>query len=143
MPKSISKLIMKEHKKINEILSSIEKNLDDFEKTKINFSKFKWNIEKHFFIEEKAILSLLRTTSGAQTNNTFNLLNDHSKIMSLIKKTEAGLNKKIKPDIVLIKEEIFFHEKFEEELFYPRLDEELSINQKKEIIDRLNDILPG
>ena len=55
MPQTIESLMLKEHRRLDKLLEEIEKDLDNYEKTKKNCSLFKWNLEKHFFVEEKVI----------------------------------------------------------------------------------------
>jgi hemerythrin superfamily protein len=81
MIQSIEKLMLQEHKRLNKLIMDLEKNLDNYEKTKTNFSVFKWNLEKHFFVEEKIIFDMFINISGEETNDIFHLLEDHVGIM--------------------------------------------------------------
>jgi len=139
---SIEKLMLKEHRKLNELLDVLERDLDDYEKTKTNFNCFKWNMEKHFFVEEKVIFDSFVSISGQETNDIFHLLQDHVKIIATIKILEHRLNKKIKPDLEKLKEMLIIHRNFEDEDFYPNLDERLTANQKKMVCERIMEIIP-
>ena len=140
---SIEKLMLEEHKRLNKFLDILERDLDDYEKTKINFNKLKWNLEKHFFTEEKVIFNMFMQISDQETSDTFNLLSDHVKIMQLIKQIEKELSKKIKPKIHILKEMLITHKDFEDEDFYPKLDQRLTSDQKKEISNRIKEIILG
>ena len=143
MSQSIEKLMLQEHKRLNKFIEDLEKHLDDYEKTKINFSIFKWNLEKHFFVEEKIIFDMFINISGEETNDIFCLLEDHVKIMGLIRVLEKRLGNKIKPDLEALKQKLITHRDFEDENFYPNLDKRLTLDQKKRISKRIKEIIQG
>ena len=143
MPQSIEKLMLQEHKRLNHLIDELEKHLDNYEKTKTNFSVFKWNLEKHFFVEEKVIFDMFVNISGDETNHIFHLLGDHVKIMGTIRMLEKNLNKKIKPDLEELKQRLTLHKEFEDEDFYPDLDKRLNPEQKKKISERIKEIIRG
>lgn len=135
--------MLQEHQRINKLIDELKKHLDNYEKTKTNFSVFKWNLEKHFFVEEKVIFDMFVNISGEETNDVFHLLEDHVKIMGIIRTLEKNLNKKIKPDLEELKQRLTLHKKFEDEEFYPDLDKRLSHEQKKKISERIKEIIRG
>jgi len=143
MPQSIESLMLKEHKRINKFIDELEKHLDNYEKTKVHFSKFKWNLEKHFFVEEKVIFDMFVNISGEETTDIFHLLEDHVKIMGMVKILEKNLNKKIKPDLEKLKQMLTLHRNFEDQDFYPNLDKRLTLDQKKKISERIREIIPA
>ena len=143
MPPTIESMMLQEHRRLDKLLDVLEKDLYDYEKTLKNFSKLKWNLEKHFFIEEKVIFDSFITMSGQETSDTFHLLEDHVKIMELLKIIEKRLNKKIKPKLRYLKETIKIHRDFEDRDFYPSLDEKLSPERRKEVIKKIKEIIPG
>ncbi len=131
MPQSIEKLMLQEHKRLTNLINELEKHLNDYEKTKINFSVFKWNLEKHFFVEEKIIFDMFVNISGKETSDIFHLLEDHVKIMGVIKILEKRLRNKIKPQLEELKKTLTNHKNFEDKDFYPNLDKRLTSDQKK------------
>lgn len=139
----IENLMLKEHKRLNKLIDELEEHLEDYEKTKKNFSKFKWNLEKHFFVEEKVIFDSFGRIDGIETNNIFHLLEDHVKIMNIIRMLEKHLSEKIKPNLEELKTKLIIHKDFEDEYFYPSLDEKLSLEQKKIISERIKEIIRG
>ena len=143
MPQTIESMMLDEHKRLDRLLDSLERDLDDYEKTMKNCSKFKWSLEKHFFIEEKIIFDSFITMSGQETSDTFHLLEDHVRIMDLLKIIEKRLHKKIKPKLHYLKQIIQTHRDFEDEDFYPNLDERLSVEQRKEVTKRIKEIIRG
>lgn len=135
--------MLKEHERISRFLGQLEKEIDNYDRTKINFNKFKWNLEKHFFVEEKVIFNMFVNISGKETTDTFHLLSDHVRIIGMINNVDEKLRKKIRPDLSRLKEVLTAHKDFEDHYFYPRLDERLTLDQKKEISERIQEIIPG
>jgi len=139
--KTIEKLMLEEHKRLDNLLDDLERDLEDYEKTRKNFDCFKWSLEKHFFVEEKIIFDSFVMISGEETNDIFHLLEDHSKIIKLLKIIGRQLNNKIKPQLHELKNILSTHRDFEDEGFYPNLDERLNLEQKKKISERINEIV--
>jgi len=135
--------MLKEHERLNKFLEQLEKEIDYYDKTKLNFSKFKWNLEKHFFVEEKVIFSMFVSISGKETTDTFRLLSDHVKIVGMINDLEDKLKRKIRPNLSRLKEVLITHKDFENGYFYPMLDERLTLDQKKQISIRIQEIIPA
>ena len=134
MEKTISQLMKKEHEKINDLLEKFENSPE------INiFSKFKWTLEKHFFIEEKDIFSVYQSCNE-ECEEMFDLLKQHKDILFLIDKIEDNL-KNSKSDIEDLKNLLKAHAIFEDRVFYPKLDDELSEDQKKLILERSEEII--
>ena len=141
MTQTIERLMLQEHKRLTKFLDDLERDLHDSEKTKKNFDCLKWNLEKHFFVEEKVIFDSFVSISGQETNDTFHLLEDHVRIIELLKNLEKKLNKKIKPKLHYLKKIILIHRDFEDEDFYPNLDKRLSPEQKKKIAERIKEVI--
>lgn len=135
--------MLQEHARLIKLINELEKHLNDYEKTKENFSKFKWNLEKHFFVEEKIIFDMFINISGKETNDVFHLLEDHVKIMGIMRILEKKLRSKIKPQLEGLKKTLTNHKNFEDEDFYPNLDKRLTPNQKKRISERIKEIIHG
>ena len=142
MTPTIERLMLDEHKRLDKLLEDVERDLGDYEKTKINFDCLKWNLEKHFFVEEKVIFDSFVSISGQETNDTFHLLEDHVKIIQLLKLIEKRLKQKIIPKLEYLRKIILTHRDFEDEEFYPNLDKRLSSEQKKIISERIKEVIP-
>jgi hypothetical protein len=142
MATAISQLMKEEHKKINEMLQDFEKSeTKDYKESKNLFEKFKWNLDKHFFIEEKVIFHIYNLSSEEENFDIINLLKDHKDIMWLISKVEESLNKNIKPEVIELKKLLIAHAALEDQIFYPRLDKELNEEEKALIIGRFDEII--
>ncbi len=137
---NISNIMIRDHVRIREILNSLESVFRTSpENIKGYLNKFKWNLEKHFFIEEKVIFSMLEISGSEEISNIFDLMKQHGEIIELIKDLENNLKNKI--DFSIIKEKLTEHLRFEENFFYPKLDDLLDENQKKEICTRIEEII--
>lgn len=137
---TITLLMIKEHKKIQSMLNLFEKE-ENFEKKEKLCNKFKWTIQKHVFVEEKAIFSFSQDIAGGIVSDVFKLMEEHGEILNLIKDIEDELDENTPLSIYNLKNFLRRHEKFEEELFYPKLDQILNNQQKTELIERIKEVV--
>jgi iron-sulfur cluster repair protein YtfE (RIC family) len=143
MKKTIKKLMDIEHKRIDELLEKFEEMLSkDFKRAQEIFSEFDWNLEKHFFIEEKIIFSVYNSSEG-ERDDLNELVKEHKEIIWEIKKIRENLDRGVKPNVERLKRGLIGHSRFEDEVFYPRLDDELSENEKELIFDRVDEVIRG
>lgn len=136
--KTIDQIMFKEHKRIEETLNQLE-NQEDLLKIKKIFSKLTWQIEKHIFVEEKVIFRLYNNEEDII--NIDILIKEHRDIFFLIEKIEYAIIQGNRPDISELKRIINAHAKFEDEVLYPKLDEELSEEEKELIIERSKELI--
>jgi|TARA_Y100000310_G_scaffold320303_1_gene376625 iron-sulfur cluster repair protein YtfE (RIC family) len=140
----VSLLMVQEHKRVKEVLDEFEKELDEnFEKCREIFSKFKWGLEKHFFIEEKVIFVISQKIRNEEVSDIFNLMQEHGEIIEVIKGIEDKLSENIKPNLDELKDLLIKHCMSEEEVFYDKLDQTLSPELKKEISEKINEVIRG
>ncbi len=132
MAERIKDLMLAEHGRIEHLLEACTK---DFEN---NFSKLKWNIEKHFFIEEKVVFSIFQTMKGEEIDTVFDLIGEHGKILEFLNELEK---KHSKENFENLHRLLTAHKHLENESFYPRLDEELGEVQRAEIIEKIKEIV--
>jgi iron-sulfur cluster repair protein YtfE (RIC family) len=139
-PIEIRDLMLGEHVRINHFLNEFEKNLrNSKEDNQLLFDRFKWSLEKHFFVEEKAIFAISQNLFGNEISDIFDLMDQHGIILELIKPIEKGIRKNIPLDISKLKEDLMNHAEFEDDVFYPKLDKMLNKEQKQEIILRIKE----
>ena len=69
------------------------------------------------------------------------ILNEHSKILNLLSIIEDELSDDKKPNISEMKQLLLAHANFEDEMFYPKLDEILNETQKTGINTKIKDII--
>lgn len=142
MEKTINSLMNSEHERIDSLLKKFETLLKkDIENAKKILNWFKWSLEKHFFVEENAIFYAYESVVGEEVGVIFDLMKEHGEIIDLVKKMEENLNKGKEVSVVFLKERLSNHSKFEDEVFYPRLDEELEIGKKQEVIEKINELV--
>jgi hypothetical protein len=121
MSTSITNIMLKEHERIKKNLDEFEQELNkDLKKSIKIFEIFKWTLEKHFFIEEKAIFTFIDTN---EFPDILTLGEQHEEILSIIKNIDEDLEEGIKPKINDLKVVLLKHAEFEDEVFYPELDE--------------------
>ena len=134
--------MIKDHCKIEKLLDNFENNINKENMIKF-FHKFEWELEKHIFLEEKAIFLEYNprdVTEGykmlpeltKQHNYILNMLNNWRRDISNNKNIEGFYN---------FKKILINHKKFEEENVYPKLDETLNDNQKKRIIYKIDEFV--
>jgi len=143
MEKSIPGIMNHEHARIKIMLEDVENNLENLQKAKELFNIFKWNLEKHFFVEEKVIFTIYGKSKQDEDYDIFNLLKEHKDMLWIFEKIENSFINSQKPDLTDLKEILDAHATFESKTFYPRLEEELSHEEKQIIIDRAEEIVRG
>ncbi|MFA4952756.1 MAG: hemerythrin domain-containing protein [Candidatus Pacearchaeota archaeon] len=138
----ISEAMLIEHQRLYNLLERLEKNLDGNDKNwKELFNEFKWNLEKHFFVEEKAIFDLCNSDCGERIPEIFDLMKEHGEIIYLMNEIDDELDDNLKKNLLEIKRMLIKHSNSEDESFYPLLDEELSEERKLEILSRIKEIV--
>jgi len=127
-------LIKKDHSKLIELLNNLEeKSKDNFISIKKAFLKFKWELEKHIFIEEKAIFT---DYNPIDVNEGYKMLPEitkqHNIIINILTNWENDVRKgRQLTEIYSFKEFLINHRIFEEQQVYPKPDESLNDEQKK------------
>ncbi|MFX0103079.1 MAG: hemerythrin domain-containing protein [Candidatus Hodarchaeota archaeon] len=127
-----------DHAKITRLLEElkgISPNNDTLLLSLLN--SFKWELEKHFFTEEKAIFVFYQPESQEEQEATREILEQHDKIFKELTKVEERIREKKLVDIQVFKRILLKHKNHEEEVFYPRLDEQLDEKTKEMIFQRL------
>lgn len=131
-----------EHSRIFKFLNDFEKALEiNTSKAEEAFSKFRWNLEKHFFIEEKAIFNISGSMTGDSVSDTFELLKEHGEIIERVKNIEDELSEGNIPSVATLKMAIHKHNNFEDNVFYPELEKRLNEEQKAEMFERAREII--
>ena len=141
---NIVDLMLKDHLRLLSLLTRLERTNEKDVNLKYNkFETFKWEVEKHFFLEEKTIFSKFSTKKeGVKIYNLYiELVKQHEKILNLLDEIKKQIMQGFKPDIIRIRDLLINHQKFEEKLIYPKLDEELDENEKIKILNRIEGII--
>ena len=131
---SIVAMMNRDHGKIAKLILRLEKNkCTNWVMTKRDFEEFKWELERHFVTEEKAIFIYLDHKNPETYEMMEELLEEHNVIMDGLKDLELTLKKGNKSGLKPFLQDLHAHKQFEDEEFYPRLENELTAEQKRQI----------
>ena len=144
--KSILSLMVKDHVKLIDLINKFEeKSREDFDSMLKAFYKFEWSLEKHIFIEEKAIFTSYNPEDVTEGYKMLpELTKQHNYIVNTLNNwRRAARNKKMisSSEIYSFKEFLTRHREFEEQKVYPRLDESLSDQEKQHIVAKINEMV--
>lgn len=140
---AILDLMMKDHGKIVKLLLDVEKSIGmELISTMKVFDTFEWELEKHIFIEEKAIFTSYKPTNIVEGYKMVpELIQQHNDILNRLRMMRKNLMRQRPIDYNDFKELILAHKTFEEASLYPKLDQELDVSQKEEIIKKIREII--
>jgi len=132
---TIVQIMNRDHGNITRLLKKLERtDKEDAATLKANFNDFKWELEKHFVTEEKAIFIYLDEESVECHTMMLDLLKEHEVILKGLKGLERTLADKDELDLEAFAEMLSKHRDYEDDVFYPRLENELSDEQKRDVI---------
>lgn len=136
---SIIGLMLKDHEKIVDYLNKVEEDgHPDIEA----FLKFEWHLKKHIFIEEKAIFISYQPSDDSEEERIFNKLSkEHTVIMDLLDKILEESFPRGNANFNKLKRLLAVHKKFEENEVYPKLEEKLNEKNKRDIIEKITEII--
>ena len=140
---TLSDLMVKDHAHILKLLKEVTSHIaDDVELVMRLFQNFKWNIEKHFFVEERAIFTAYNPEHVSEGYDIFlDLSKEHTTILDRLQEIERMLMKGEKVDLSTLRELLVHHKTFEEQSIYPVLDREIDEAEKRFIIERISEII--
>ena len=140
---TILELMVRDHNRLTEYLKDVENNLGrDFGFLSNSFNTFQWNLEKHFFVEERAIFSVYNPNEPDKEYNFFSdLMDQHTEILDKIGSLRKKLEKRESFDLNELKKLLVKHKIFEEKSIYPVIDQEISEGEKRFIIERINEVI--
>lgn len=134
----VSEVMDEHHRKIEKLFNDFKSELgkkDVFEA----FNNFKWELEKHLFIEEKAIFTGYSPKNPEEYKVIPYILKEHNLILEFLKEIESKLEDS-DCNIDKFTEILNKHRKFEDVSLYPKLDKNLSNEVKSRIIRRIKEI---
>ena len=140
---AILDLMVQDHNRLIEYLKDVEINLGrDFGFLSNSFNVFQWNLEKHFFVEERAIFTSYNPDRVDEGYKVFlDLSEQHTEILKKIESLRKKLQRRKPFDLNEIKNLLIKHKTFEEKNVYPVLDQEINEGEKRFIIERIKDII--
>jgi iron-sulfur cluster repair protein YtfE (RIC family) len=139
---AILDLMIKDHKRLFKYLKDVENNLkSDFEVLLKSFNTFEWNLEKHFFVEERAVFTSYNPDFIEDGHQLFTTLSkQHTKILEKVETLRKRLRSGRSIEISDLEDMLLKHKTYEEKYVYPVLDVEISEGEKRYMIERINDI---
>jgi hemerythrin superfamily protein len=139
---SILSLMVKDHEEIETLIKKLDESIDkEYEMMRKTFEQFEWKLEKHLFIEEKAIFTFYEPTDISNGYVMLPILmKQHNFILNTLAIMRRQVNNgKAPQDHLQLRSFLQKHKNYEEKEVYPRLDDALNNAQKKQIIDRIQE----
>jgi iron-sulfur cluster repair protein YtfE (RIC family) len=140
---SILELMTADHTRILKLLHDVEKSMGiELVSLMKVFDTFEWALEKHIFTEEKAIFSSYSPKNISEGYKMVpELIQQHNEILNRVRVMRKDLMWNRPAQYDEFKELIMAHKTFEEVSLYPKLDQELTVAQKDEIIKKIREIV--
>jgi iron-sulfur cluster repair protein YtfE (RIC family) len=135
---SIADMMVRHHHNVENIITEFnekrEKGVEDLFDV---FQRMKWELEKHFFLEENAIFNFYDAKSEEDSRIVSHILVEHEMMLKKLSEIEKKLKNKENIDISEFRKKLIQHKELEDNVFYPRLDNQLDTKQKNKIIDKI------
>jgi len=147
--KTIKDLMTEQHCLLEGLINKFEESLGKDCKFLIDvFDELKWELEKHIFIEEKAVFKFFNPTKEENYYDMVpNLIKEHSSILETLNEIEDDLAvkdiKDITEDMADFKKLLIKHKEFEEETFYQDLEKRLNEVQKENVVKKIKNSFPS
>lgn len=141
MEKDILDIMLAHHALIETLFTVLEDNIKKGtgdEKQMAN--QFSWEMEKHWFVEEKNIFVFAPYLGEEISEMAFKLAKEHEIIRTMLKEMEDDLSSGRDYDIPKLHQILVEHRKTEEKYFYPKMDKVLTDEQKRTIAGKINEI---
>lgn len=140
---AILDVMVKDHNRLMNYLKDVKNNLEsDFEVLLKLFNTFEWNLEKHFFVEERAIFTSYNPDYIEDGHQLFtNLSKQHTTILEKVESLRKRLRMGKSIDVSDLEEILLKHKTYEEKKVYPVLDFEISEGEKRFMIERINEVI--
>ncbi|MFA5856563.1 MAG: hemerythrin domain-containing protein [Candidatus Pacearchaeota archaeon] len=130
----ISGIMKKEHARLYSLFFVIkEKIKQNSEDIKELIQEFIWELDKHFFLEEKLIFSIY---SNLGNIDVLDLIKEHKDILWKVNRIYE-----IRDEIQDLDKLLLKHSDSEDKNFYPFIDKSIDNENKKIILSRLNEII--
>jgi len=132
----------RDHDKIIKLLNHFGKCIDfDKQTLKKAYDTFTWELEKHIFSEEKIIFISYKFEDYEKGYKMVpQFMKDHDIIYNKLKEMRKTIYFDESCDFQEFKDILLKHKNFEENSFYPVLDQELDETTKNILINRINEI---
>ena len=132
---SILECMRDHHKRLEDMLSSPAIHVKE------HYERFRWELEKHVFIEERAIFIHYTPLTQADNDAMVKVTKEHTEILALLRSMDEIFAETGEISIEALKDKLHAHQQLEEEVLYPRLDSELEPGAKAMVIRRIKEII--
>jgi hemerythrin superfamily protein len=142
-PISILSLMKQDHHEIESLIDSLTDSLEgSYDLMRPHFERFEWKLEKHLFIEEKAIFTFYEPEDVTQGFHMLpTIMKQHNFILNELSKMRKSVNNGKSPagldELKLFLEK---HRDYEEKDLYPKLEDALTSDQKKKVVERIKEM---
>ncbi|MHA1756031.1 MAG: hemerythrin domain-containing protein [Promethearchaeota archaeon] len=136
----IKEIMKKHHLQLINFLERFKKIKDDNSLArKVSFDLFKWELEKHFFTEERAIFLFYHPEKESDKEEITQLLKEHEIILEKLDELYEKVESNELFNFQELEDLLLKHKEQEDNFIYPKLDEILDDEIKKIIINRISD----
>ncbi len=142
---TIARVMMVDHGKVVQLLKKFENSLEgeDIKTIIDSYDALHKKLDNHFEMEEHVIFDHLTDPSQGVKEDLALIMKEHITIMDYLKHfwgmLQNGPEIPGKDDFELFLNMLKNHARFEDEIFYPRLDEQLEVTEKAEIVSGIID----
>jgi hemerythrin superfamily protein len=139
---SILAIMIQDHRRIMNKLTDIKKNQEDNLGTFLEkLNAFEWDLEKHFFVEERAIFTSYNATLIKEGQQLFDEISkQHTSILESVESLRDRLRMNTSIEIGSLVVMLTKHKNHEERNVYPLLDENIPEGEKRFMIERIAEI---
>ncbi len=142
MSTSIAEHFASDHDQIIRILRSYFKTRGNPEENIQIIKNLNWIIDRHFYLEEKVLVQYLELDPYRNFTLLIRFYSEHNEILNLNAKIRKNLEYDplftINPAITELQNLVVLHKNFEMENFYYRMDEVLSLDERRVILKSLD-----
>lgn len=143
--KSIKKFFEEDHKRLDKIFENFEKKINnDFNKAKSIFHDFKIGLQRHIVWEENVLFPIFEEKTGMKNVGPTQVMRiEHKMIKEQLEKIHDKIkssNKNISELSTKLIEILSTHNKKEESILYPWIDETLDKKELSSVFEKLKNI---
>lgn len=136
----VSSVMIKDHLRILSLLHVFEQS--DGDSKFGSFDTLKWNLEEHISAEENVVFASFNDKEKKEQYNLFvEISRQHTLVLNELAALHEQMYRGMNVDGFQLREQLIKHQKFEEQLLYPRLDKELTEEERYSILDRIPEII--
>ena len=139
----ISRIMTDDHTRIINLLYEFSTLVEESGESKESLLKvcqqFKWELERHFLTEEKEVCT--RFPENGDQEMLQKMKDDHTEILNILVGMEGKISNEEETSCLELKTSLLSHQNFEDNYFYPYLEENLNEEQKQEMKDKVSHLL--